>query len=282
VKPRLVFSIPGPIRKGLQAVVHVYLGVKETAQQLAPAVWTKDAPKGMKWLENAKVRLLLGPEGAHVYRWEVKAMGNRDVTEPGETGWAGFADAGFDDRGPRTRWPARPAGRRWSATGAAPRPAKSRRSASMPAPRGWKWCSASPSATTGTLTTPKNFAAEFSTPGKYLFSSGATGPVGKHADGVSAQVKGAGVYWAMKFNQQKLAVGMASPETAASYCIAPGSGEGGVGIESSVPASHFVTFAGILEDEPKEMMTRLQQTLDLRNPAEVVIHAIQPRQPAER
>ena len=52
----------------------------------------------MKWIENDRVRLLLGPEGGHVYRWEVKALDNRDLTMPGETGWAGFADTGGDHR----------------------------------------------------------------------------------------------------------------------------------------------------------------------------------------
>jgi hypothetical protein len=123
---------------------------------------------------------------------------------------------------------------------------------------------------------PKNFAAEFSTPGKYLFSTGATGPVGKHADGVPAQVRAGGVHWGIKFNGQKLALGMATPETAASFCIAPGSGAGGVGIEGSIPASHFITFGGTLPSDPKETMTRLQQTLDFRSPPEVVVHAVEP------
>ena len=73
---------------------------------------------------------------------------------------------------------------------------------------------------------PKNFAADFSTPGKYLFSSGASGPVGKHADGVPAQVKAASATWGVKFNDQKLTLGMLTPEIAATYCIAPGSARG--------------------------------------------------------
>ena len=69
---------------------------------------------------------------------------------------------------------------------------------------------------------------------------------------------------------------MVTPETAASFCIAPGSGAGGVGIEGSIPASHFVTFGGILQANPKATMTRLQQTLDFRNPPEVVLYAVEP------
>jgi hypothetical protein len=123
---------------------------------------------------------------------------------------------------------------------------------------------------------PKNFAAEFSTPGKYLFSTGAGGPVGKHADGVPAQVRAGSAHWAIKFNDQKLGLGMVIPEAAASFCIAPGSGAGGVGIEGSIPASHFVTFGGLLGCGPGETMTRLQQTLSFRSPPEVILHAIEP------
>ena len=46
----------------------------------------------MRWIENDQVRLLLRPEGAHLYRWEVKAAGSRDLTMPGESDWAGFSD----------------------------------------------------------------------------------------------------------------------------------------------------------------------------------------------
>jgi hypothetical protein len=43
---------------------------------------------------------------------------------------------------------------------------------------------------------PANFAADGPTPGEYLFSTGQSGPVGKQADGVQAQVKADGVQWA--------------------------------------------------------------------------------------
>lgn len=273
--PRLVLLIPGRIAKGSQATVHVYFGSKQQTKPLAQAVATKDAPKGMKWLENDKLRLLLGPEGAHVYRWELKSAANRDLTEPGETGWAGFSDAGMDHRDLQH-----------ALTCTARGPALVRYQCNAPTGQvktislyaGCSWIDvvlAEPVSYYWDFDDPKNFAAEFPTPGKYLFSTGATGPVGKHADGVPAQVKAAGAHWGIKFNDQKLALGMAIPETAVSFCIAPGSGAGGVGIEGSIPASHFVTFGGILSSEPKETMTQLQRTLDVRNPPEVLLHAIQ-------
>ena len=124
---------------------------------------------------------------------------------------------------------------------------------------------------------PKNFAADGPTPGKYLFSNGATGALAKEADGVAAQVKADGVCWAVKFNPQKLALGMVTPETAARLVVGPGAGAGGVGIEGEPLAAHFVTYAGPLAAEPAETMNRLQQTLDFRKQPEVVLYGLQAR-----
>ena len=276
---RLVLLIPGLIPKGSQATVYVYFGSKGDAKPLVEAVSTRDASKDMKWIENNRVRLLLGPEGDHVYRWEVKSLGNRDLTEPGETGWAGFSDAGMDDREIQyvltctARGPALVRYRCCAPTGQV-------KTISLYA--GCSWMDvvlAEPVSYYWDFDDPKNFAAEFATPGKYLFSNGANGPVGKHADGVPAQVKAGGVSWAVKFNAPKVALGLITPETTAMYCVAPGSGAGGVGIEGSVPASHFITFGGVLTYEPKETMLRLEQTLGFRNPAQIVLHAIESRGP---
>ena len=91
-KVRLILVLPGPLRQGTEAPVHVYLGLSQAPAPLATAVSTTDGTDGMRWIENDQVRLLLGPEGAHVYRWEVKAAGGRDLTMPGESDWAGFSD----------------------------------------------------------------------------------------------------------------------------------------------------------------------------------------------
>jgi hypothetical protein len=122
---------------------------------------------------------------------------------------------------------------------------------------------------------PQNFSADGPSPGKYLFSNGATGMVGREADGVPAQVKADGVQWGIKWNEDHLGFGMATPEVAARFVIAPGAGAGGVGIEGSPAASHFVTFAGRLDAEPGITMQRLAQTLDLRQRVAVVLHGVE-------
>ena len=115
------------------------------------------------------------------------------------------------------------------------------------------------------------------TPGTWLFSNGQSGPVGREADGVPAQVKAPDTWWGVKFNAGKLALGLITPGTAAFHHVAPGAGAGGVGIENSPPAQHFVTFAGVLEVAPDETMNRLQSTLGLQRPVSVRLHALQVR-----
>ncbi|MCR4415263.1 MAG: family 20 glycosylhydrolase [Thermoguttaceae bacterium] len=275
-KYRLVVLLPGRLAKGAQATIHVYLGLSTAPKPLPTAAATRDAPKGMKWLENDRVRLLLGSEGSHVYRWEVKEAANRDLTEPGEAGWAGFCDLAA-----RRSIPYRlvcvadgPALVRYQCVD----PEGHTKTISLYGGTSWiEVMLDEPVDGFWNFDTPRNFAADGPTPGEYLFSSGAKGPVGKQADGVSAQVEGPGTFWSIKFNREKLALGMATPETAALHHEAPGSGAGGVGIEHSPPASHFVVFAGRLEHEPAETMNRLCTTLDLRRQPDVAVHGLQPR-----
>ncbi len=101
--------------------------------------------------------------------------------------------------------------------------------------------------------------------------------MGREADGVPAQVKAPNAFWSMKHNPDRLALGLVTPETATLHVIAPGAGAGGVGMEGSPPARHFVTFGGLLTAPPAETMTRLQTTLDLNHPVEVQAHSLQSR-----
>jgi hypothetical protein len=230
----------------------------------------------MAWIENDKVRLLLGPEGAHLYRWEVKAAGNRDLTEPGETGWAGFCDMGTHRSLPYRlrRIATGPALVRYQCVD----PAGQTKTISLYGGASWvEVVLSEPTPLFWNFDDPRNFAADGPTPGTYLFSNGTTGPVGRQADGVPAQVKARNVHWGVKFNRDQLALGLVTPEVAASHCIAPGSGAGGVGIENSPPATHFITFAGRLEQDTAQTMQRLQRTLDLRNQPEIVLFALQAR-----
>jgi hypothetical protein len=101
--------------------------------------------------------------------------------------------------------------------------------------------------------------------------------VGREADGVAAQLKAPNTYWGIKYNPDRWALGLVTPETATLYVIAPGAGAGGVGVEGTPPALHFVTFAGLLTAPPADTMNRLQTTLDLKHPVEVRLHSVQAR-----
>lgn len=273
-KTRLTLLVPGLLPQGRETNAVVYLGLNHVPPPLPQAVSTHDAPGGNKWLENDRVRLLLGSEGGHLYRWEVKALKSRDVTMPGETSWFGFSDIHA----------LRAASFRLTCT--ARGPALVRYECAEPAGLiktislfgGMSWVEVVLNEGTGVyweFDDPQNFAADGPTPGKYLFSTGATGAVGKQADGVPAQVKVPRAQWSIKFNPDGLALGLATPEVAAHHCVAPGAGAGGVGLEHSAEVSHFVTYAGRLEAEPAETMNRLRTTLDLKNQPAVVVHALQ-------
>jgi hypothetical protein len=279
---RLTLLLPGPLARNSEARVHVYLGLAAAPPPLPQAVSTRDAPQGMKWIENDKVRLLLGPEGAHVYRWEVKSLAGRDLTMPGETNWSGFSDLTGEYRNAKN-----------SLTCTARGPALVRYRCSEPAGLikeiglfgGVCWMEVVLNEGVGNywdFDNPKNFAADGPTPGKYLFSDGRGGAVGKESQGVAAQVQAPATHWAVKYNGQKLALGLATPEAATRHLIAPGSGAGGVGIESSPEANHFVTYAGPLEAEPAATMARLCDTLSFKVQPMVVLHAVQPRANAAR
>jgi hypothetical protein len=272
---RLTILIPGRIPAGGAASVLLYLGLPESTPPLPQAVMTRDGAGGAKWIENDRIRILLAPEGAHVYRWELKALDDLDLTMPGETDWAGFADLGGGHRhAPHTlRCAARgPALVRYvcsSESGALKTISVfggvSWMEVTLDEPVSWYW----------EYDNPRNFAADGPAPGRFLFSSGATGPVGKESDGVPAQVKASGVFWGVKFVPGRLALGLVTPEVKANHVIGPGAGAGGVGIESSPPTAHFVTYGGRLEEAPQELIRRLRQTLDFREPPEVIVYALQ-------
>jgi hypothetical protein len=253
----------------------VYLGLNQPPNPLPAAASTRIESEDRCWLENDQVRLLLGAQGAHVYRWEVKGD-NRALTMPGETDWAGFSDIGSHRNTAyqltcAARGPAMVEYRCEDVEG---------RCKTIRLYGGCRWIEvilSEPTPLYWDFDDPKNFAADGPTPGTWLFSNGETGSVGREAEGLQAQVKAANTYWGIKFNEEKMALGLITPETAAFHCVAPGAGAGGVGIENSPPAGHFITFGGRLDQPPTAAMNRLQTTLDLKRPVTVRLHALQSR-----
>lgn len=275
-KHRLAFLLREPLQAQETVNVHVYLGLPQPPEPLPGAVSTRPDGRGGHWIENDRIRAQLGSEGAHVYRWEVKAAGKRDLTMPGERGWAGFSDinprrSSAYQLEPRARGPAMVEFQCADAAG---------HEKTLRFYGGASWYEVflgEPTPLYWDFDDPKNFAADGPTPGTWLFSNGQSGPVGREAEGVPAQVRAAGSTWGIKFNADKLALGLITPGTPAVHHVAPGAGAGGVGIENSPPAQHFVTFAGMLEASPADTMLQLQTTLDLKRPVSVRLHALQSR-----
>jgi hypothetical protein len=275
-KARLVLVLPGASTRGPEALVHAYLGLAQAPSPLPSAARTSAGANDMHCLENDQVRLLLGPEGAHIYRWELKTMGGRDLTMPGESDWAGFSDV-RDHRTSvyglrcRARGPAMVEFECEEAWG---------HTKTLRLYGGTCWIEvllSEPTSMYWDFDNPKNFAADGPTPGRWLFSDGQTGAVGREADGVPAQVKAADSHWSLKSNAEGIALGLITPEVGTLHVVAPGAGAGGVGVEGSPPAAHFVTFGGRLTGAPAETMNGLRAALDLKHLPGVRVYSLQAR-----
>src|SRR5262249_34177379 len=155
---------------------------------------------------------------------------DRDVTMPGETDWAGFSDIYSHRRAPyqlecKAHGPALVEFECSDSWGQVKL---------LRAYAGLSWVELllnEPSSVSWAYDDPDNFAADGPAPGTWLFSDGQSGRVGREADGVPAQVKAPNSYWGMKYNSQGLALGLITPDTAATHVVAPGNGAGGAGIE---------------------------------------------------
>ena len=210
-KARLVLMLAGPAAPWNRSPSPCLPGTEPGAcPPLPTAVSTTDATNGMRWIENDQVRLLLGPEGAHVYRWEVKAAGNRDLTMPGESDWHGFSDLHPHRSSPyqlncRARGPAMVEYESTDPSG---------HTKILRLYGGASWIEEllnEPATVYWDFDNPKNFAGDGPTPGQWLFSDGQSGSVGREADGVPAQVKAPNTYWGIKHNPDRLGVGTGDP-----------------------------------------------------------------------
>jgi hypothetical protein len=282
---RLTLLVPGILPAGRTVEVWLYLGlpagIERTGEPetLPSAVRLSEGPDGGSWIENDRIRLLVSPEGGHVYRWEVKGAGGIDLTLRGESGFAGFSDLG----GARRSEPfsisvleSGPAAATLMATGDDGFTKTIRLFA------GVSWAEVileEAVAYYWDFDDPSLFSGAAERPGRYAFSTGGEGPVARVEDGPSSQVAAPapGANWAVKSRDDGLAIGLATPEAPSPLKVGPGASWGGVGIEGGSPASHFVTFGGVIEGRPADLMRRLAETRDARRPPRVAVYAVQER-----
>ena len=247
----------------------IYFDTRAKAAPGYAGVTTGDGPNGGKWVETSRIKVLLGTEGGHAFIWQVKALNNLDLTQPGERDWAGF----LDTRGYRKE--------KFTLQCEASGPVLVRYR--MTATDGFAkvvsfygdqpWCETFLSLATTDFWDFDNadlMSATSRTPGNYIFSNGATGEVLKPGELSVAQE---GTWWGAKFRPDGLTLGNVTPDDRAQHRVGPGGGMGGVGTEGRAAAMHFVTFGGILDDKAgvAKTMEDLRRTMTLANPPAVFI-----------
>ncbi len=278
--PRLAFVVRGTMEKGASRHFLLYYGagVASVPPRDPAAVHYAHEPNGVIRIENDQVSLRIGPEGGHIYRWEVKGLGNRDLTEPGETGWAGFADCYGPHRSAAHRLEvldAGPAMVRVRCIGAEGLEKLITLYAGVPwaevtlnSGQSWFWC----------YDDIAVMGADSGTPGEWLFSDRTSGKVRKITQTPDCQARRGHVQWGCKFARGGPMLALITPESVAHHVVGPGSGMGGVGIEGSPQSiSHFVIYGGPCPTQPKDVLDALRATLDYRTPPVVELCALQMR-----
>lgn len=227
-------------------------------------------------VESDRIRTVIGTQGAHVYEWFVKSLGDLEITEPGRGGYAGFCDGGQDDRDAQYDLTLEAAGpvlvriKGTSKTGSNERTmtffaGKPCVEIMLAKPLGFYW----------DYDSVENFAKDKAQPGTVLFSDGKTEPV--CASNEQIHGVGPGTTWCAKTRPDGLLLAQLTPEVQAVHMTGPGGGWGGVGIEGSPPVAHFITCADKIEGDPAAYLNALQQTMDLRNQPKLMISAVEKR-----
>jgi hypothetical protein len=274
---RLVFLIPGLTAAPGGRAFFLYFDPRSERPAASRAVTLREAPEGMKWVENDAVRLLIGPEGGHIFRWEIKALRDLDITEPGERDWAGFADINGVYRSSPNRievladGPALVRLRCTDETGMA-------KTFSVWAGAPWVEVTLDPpSAWFSCYDDIRVMGAASRTPGRYLFSDGSAGQIPAFSTSpLECQVRRDNVYWSAKYVAGGPLLALVTPESPGPHLIGPGGGMGGPSIESG-PRAHFVIYGGASPESPKEALDEVRATLDFRRPPTVELYAVQRR-----
>ena len=276
-KEILAWIIPGSIPAGGERRFTVYFGLDAVhAGGAGPAGGAASAsgvtvlPEGDGYtIDNGSARLLLKPEGAHIYAWEAKDLGGLDLTIPGETGWAGFLDTGGEGRSAH-----------YGIAVLARGPVLAKflcRAASAGAPaktisvwRGMPWVEVFLDRAVSYFWNFDGPDLKFDgpSPGTALFNGGATAPVGPAAGGPGGQQQADRAVWSAKFRAGGRAIALLTPDEPTRHLVGPGGTWGGVGIEGGSPALHFAVWGGKAPDDPSRTFDRLAATLRLAPGAE--------------
>ena len=267
-RTRLIFLAPGELPKDSKRSFFLYYdSASEKAGAALPgAVTCTDDKDGTKWVENNHYRLLLSPVGAQIFRWEVKALDNMDLTEPGETDWRAFANLmgkyrystykmellssgpalvrlKFTDEAGNIKTISAWAGVPWVEV-------------TFSQPVSGFWCYDNTN-----LIGPRS-----ATPGTYLFSDGRTGSM-------TEKLGGGRVYWSAKYLAGGPIVAVITPEDNADHWVGPGGGDGGIGVGGGV--AHFAIYGGVCPQSPKDTLDQVRAALNNRAQPRITLYAAQ-------
>ena len=117
-------------------------------------------------------------------------------------------------------------------------------------------------------------SSQSATPGKALFSDRQSLPLPQPGQLSLARP---GTTWGLKRRGDALTLALITPGSPGMHRVGPGDGMGGVGIEGSGDAWHFVTLCDVVPGDPAAVCNALAATLDLRNQPKVTIRPAQAR-----
>jgi len=234
-----------------------------------------DVAAGARWVENSRYRILVGPQGAHFFAWQVKTLDGLDITQPGNSGWAGFNDV----------MSARTSHFNVEPVAVGPVVAVLRASDPWGLQEVLYFYADLPYVET-LLSQPVDMywnydnvavmAGDSKTPGMGRFSDGTQAPVPKSAERVHLTAGGdRKAWWSAKYRGDGFTLGLITPAEAAVHMVGPGGGWGGIGIEQSNPCRYFVIFADVTPDTWQSVQ-RVADTLSMQPPVKAVIGSVEP------
>jgi len=198
-----------------------------------------ELPGGL-WISNSRFKALLGPQGGHLFRFDVAALAGLDVTVPGDDDWHGFDDVGGE----------RNATFALKQTCSGPlcvqidctAPDGFSKTLTFYAGLGWYDTRLSdPVNFFWSYDDPSVMNAAAQTPAAYRYSDGTTGPL----PALSAYSIADTASWVAKFRADGYVLGLISPEAKPTLRAGPGGSMGGVGVEGSGATNHLLTYSDV-------------------------------------
>ena len=229
------------------------------------------------WIDNGRLKLFIGAEGGHIFRWEDRELNGRNLTQPGGHDWQGFADI---------IGPSRSAINRIEVLEEGPVRSRLRCSDTQGVVKtfdiwaGMPWLECTLRSGTDWFSCYDDasvMGADSPTPGRFLFQDGTTGALKPLTNTPDCQIKRDSQHWAAKYVPGGAAIGLITPEVSCRHCVGPGGGMGAVFTEGAPEPSHFVIYGGRIRGSVQTTMEQLRAALDFSNPSLVTLYGTETR-----